>query len=205
MVKSMLDLRQLETFSHKKNGSSHDKDRQSVSTEVRMERSLAWGRRGGAGGRWWWWGWSSALMTVLFCSRATKPRDISPGCPCTPARASGIPTEPCGTRRRRRTMPVSGTAGTGTPQPCSGPLAFTLKLCFGQFVSVSVPDAHLLLSNTSGQVEEGQGCRLQWRDRRRDSEESRSPDSACYVSEDSRGSSPDWTLDGELHPPHPKV
>lgn len=40
----MLDLRQLETFSHKKNGLSHDKDRQSVSTEVRMELSLAWGR-----------------------------------------------------------------------------------------------------------------------------------------------------------------
>lgn len=40
MVKSMLDLRQLETFSHKKNGSSHDKERQSAPTEVRMELRL---------------------------------------------------------------------------------------------------------------------------------------------------------------------
>lgn len=193
----MLDLRQLETFSHKKNGSSHDKDRH-VSTEVRMELSLAWGG----------WGWSSALMTVISCSRATKPRDISPGCPCTPARASGILTEPCGTRRRRRTMPVSGTAGTGTPQPRSGPLLLLSSAALDSSslsLSLTVFTAHSLLSNTSGQVEEGQGCRLQWRDTRRDSQESRSPDSACYVSEDSRGSSPDWTLDGELHPPHPKV
>lgn len=47
MVKSMLDLRQLETFSHNKNGSSHNKERQSVPTEVRMELRL-----GGEGTVW---------------------------------------------------------------------------------------------------------------------------------------------------------
>lgn len=35
MVKSMLDLRQLETFGHKKNGSCHDKESQ-VRTEPRQ-------------------------------------------------------------------------------------------------------------------------------------------------------------------------
>lgn len=58
-----------------------------------------------------------------------------------------------------------------------------------------------LLSNISGQVEEGHGCRMQWRDTRSDSQESHSPDSACYVSYDSRGPSPESNLDGELHTP----
>lgn len=37
MVKSMLDLRQLETFSHKKNGSFNEKERQSSPSQVCME------------------------------------------------------------------------------------------------------------------------------------------------------------------------
>lgn len=53
MVKSMLDLRQPETFSHKKNGSFHDKERQSVPIEVRVELRL--------GGR------GSCLYAVLWC------------------------------------------------------------------------------------------------------------------------------------------
>lgn len=74
-----------------------------------------------------------------------------------------------------------------------------LAVCLCPFTS------HSLLSNTSGQVEEGRDSRLQWRDPRSDSHESRSPDSACYVSCDSRGSSPDCNLDGELHTPSSKV
>lgn len=149
------------------------------------------------------------MMPIISCSWATEPRDISPGCPCTLARTSGIPMELCGTQRRTRTMQVSGA---GTAHPCSGLLVLQSqqqgKNCFGCLslsIFLVVFTSHSLLSNISGQVEEGQDCRLQWRDTRSDSQESLSPDSACYVSCDSRGSSPDCNLNGELRTPYTKV
>lgn len=165
-----------------------------------MELRLGGGRGGGGD-----LSACSALMPVISCSRATKPRDISPACPCTPARASGIPMEPCGTRRSRRTMLVSGP-GTPPPHPhppipaqssCSHTQQLLWIVCLRLVLTGFT--SHSLLSHSSGQVEEGQDCRLQWRDTRMHSQESRSPDSACYVSDDSRGSSPDWTLDGAFH------
>lgn len=62
-------------------------------------------------------------------------------------------------------MPVSGTAGTGTPlrpQPQLGAPAFTLKRCFGQFVSVSVPHGfHRSLTAVKQQRSGGGGAGLQ--------------------------------------------
>ncbi|TWW69079.1 mitogen-activated protein kinase-binding protein 1-like [Takifugu flavidus] len=121
MVKSMLDLRQLETFAHKKNGSSNEKERQSTPSQLgnRAKRHQPW--------------------LSLHSSKVIRDPDG----------AASYPEE-------------------------------------------NQEDASL---RGSGQVEEGQDRRMQWRDRRSDSQESHSPDSACYVSYDSGGSSPDCNLD----------
>ncbi|XP_041661551.1 mitogen-activated protein kinase-binding protein 1-like [Cheilinus undulatus] len=132
MVKSMLDLRQLESFSHKKNPSSfrHDRERQSTSSlqEPELEERVK---------RHWHWPHTDWL--------SSHPSKV-----------------------------IRGTDG-----------------------AVLYPEEnknHTSLQSSDYTVKE-QHCRVQGRAIRSESQESRSPDSACSLDYDSRESSPDQVLD----------
>lgn len=118
MVKSMLDLRQLETFGHKKNPNCppHDGERQSTPSiqepMVGMDLCLRERKRDlsmdpcGCNCT-----AKSPMLIFCSCSWRREPRGIGPGhtltgCPHTRPRASGGPMESCCTLRRRRTIQV---------------------------------------------------------------------------------------------------
>lgn len=155
---------------------------------------------------------SSAMSPIIFCSWTIDPRGISlghmlTGCPHTRPRASGVLMEPRCTPGRTTTIQVC-RAGKSLPQylwfyssyhnnskgeqTCSPFLGLTLP-------STSRPCCFCLslLSYDSDYMVKEQHCRMQRRGIRSRTQESRSPDSACSLGYDSRGSSPDHVLDGE--------
>lgn len=197
MVKSMLDLRQLETFAHKKNGSSNEKERQSTPSQVCMEPR--WREEGGVCTLCWRPSFPAAgqqsqetsalvVLALLQGRPGSRWSHVLPrGEPGRCKSPGQVPYIPAQSAQQQSQQHWQGTKL----------LRMFVSVCCCSWFSTS----HSLLSNISGQVEEGQDRRMQWRDTRSDSQESHSPDSACYVSYDSGGSSPDWNLDGELHTP----
>lgn len=83
------------------------------------------------------------------------------------------------TEREQKCFSILGLMFPSAPVPrCSPPLS--------------------LLSYVSDYMVKEQHCRMQRRGIRSESQESRSPDSACSLGYDSRRSSPDRVLDGEV-------
>lgn len=116
MVKSMLDLRQLETFAHKKtpNFPPHDRERQSTSSlqepMVCMDLCLRDRKRDLSCMNPCVYN-CSAMSPIIFCSCSWRrePRGIGPGrtltgCPRTRPRASGGLMELCFTLKRMRAI-----------------------------------------------------------------------------------------------------
>lgn len=129
MVKSMLDLRQLETFAHKKNSPSHDRERQSTSSlqepMVCMDLCLRETKRDPCMCN---HTANSHMLNFCCCSWRREPRGIGPGhmltgCPHKHPRASGSLMELCCTLRRTRTIQVYGAGRS--PLSTQG---FTMKL-----------------------------------------------------------------------------
>lgn len=199
MVKSMLDLRQLETFAHKKNGSFNEKERQSTPSQVCTEVE---------GSRWR----LCAVLTPVIPAAGQQSQETSalvvlallqghPGSWWSRVLPRGEPGR-CKSPGQVLYIPAQ-SAQQQSQQHWQG--TKLLRMFVSVYCCAWFSTSHSLLSNISGQVEEGQDGRMQWRDTRSDSQESHSPDSACYVSYDSGGSSPDCNLDGELHTPYSKV
>lgn len=152
MVKSMLDLRQLETFSHKKNSSSHEKDRQSVSTEVRMELSLAWGR----------WGVEQCSDDGHFLQPGNKAKRHQPRLSLHSCKGIRNPDGAVWDSEEKKDDAGLRDSRDRYPATPLGAPAFTLKRCFGQFVSVSVPHGfHRSLTAVKHQQSGGGGAGLQ--------------------------------------------
>lgn len=224
MVKSMLDLRQLETFAHKKtpNFPPHDRERQSTSSlqepMVCMDLCLRDNKRDLSCMNPCVWN-CSAMSPIIFCSCSWRrePRGIGPGrtltgCPRTRPRASGGLMELCFTLKRMRAIWVyragkphalcswfhsSDHNDTEREQKCFSILgsmfpSSPVPHCFRLSLSLSV------FPYVSDYMVKEQHCRMQGRGIRSESQESRSADSACSLGYDSRESSPDRVLDGEV-------
>ncbi|XP_038582055.1 mitogen-activated protein kinase-binding protein 1-like isoform X2 [Micropterus salmoides] len=130
MVKSMLDLRQLETFAHKKNSPSHDRERQST----------------------------SSLQEPMLEERA----------------------------KRHRAWPHADWLSSQTSKG--------IRESDGAVLYSEENEDDTSLRSSDYMVKE-QHCRMQGRGIRSESQESRSPDSACSLGYNSRESSPDRVLD----------
>ena len=211
MVKSMMDLRQLESFAHKKNPNCppHDRERQSTSSlqepQVRTARDVNERQRGSC---------PSVFVTARLCHLSLSAAAVggesqeASAVLAVLAAVQGHEGDwwsravPRGARRRVE------SAGQVSPHSSDHDDAEREQKCFFcSWRNVFFPPSSSLLpplpcfSYVSDYMVEEQRCRTQGRGIRSESQQSqqsRSPDSACSLGYDSRESSPDRVPDGEV-------